>query len=101
MGRKPLPKSEVRRVISVSLKPATIEALDRMRGDTARSRWVEEMIEHLLPIHQGLKPQGSIYCTNCYVTQSVGVFDSGDEYQCHNSRCSMKETTWFEVKVIE
>lgn len=67
MGRKPLPKSEVRRVISVSLKPATITALDAMRGDTARSRWVEEMIEHLLPISQVMNAQAKyeIYCFKC------------------------------------
>ncbi len=101
MGRKPLPKSEVRRVISVSLKPATIEAIERMRGDKTRSKWVEEMIEHLLPIFDGLKPQGSIRCSNCYKTQPVGDFEEGDEYQCHNNRCSLKGTTWFQVKVIE
>jgi len=66
MGRKPLPKSDVRRVISVSLKPATIEALDLMRGDTARSRWVEEMIEHLLPISQSVnRVNFEINCSSC------------------------------------
>ena len=100
MGRKPLPKSEVKRVISVSLKPTTITALDRMRGDTARSKWVEEMIEHLLPIHMAVKPQGAIYCTNCYRRQDVGTFNEGDEYQCHNRSCSLKETKWFKVEAI-
>ena len=100
MGRKPLPKSEVRRVISVSLKPATIAALDLMRGDTARSRWVEEMIEHLQPIHAAVNPKGQIRCTNCYTNQEVGDFESGDEYQCSNMKCSLVNTTWFPVEAI-
>jgi len=67
MGRKPLPESDVRRVISVSLKPATITALDAMRGDKARSRWVEEVIEHLLPISEVMnaQPKYEIYCLRC------------------------------------
>jgi len=100
MGRKPLPPSEVRRVISVSLKPATLEAIERMRGDTTRSRWVEEMVEQILPIHMALEPMGAIYCTNCYRRQDVGTFNEGDEYQCHNNRCSLKETKWFKVEAI-
>jgi len=60
MGRKPLPPSEVRRVISVSLKPATIEAIDHLRGDTTRSRWVEEMVGHLEAISGKLKPVGTV-----------------------------------------
>ena len=100
MGRKPLPKSEVRRVISVSLNPVTITALDRMRGDTARSRWVEEMIEHLLPIHMAVKPQGAIICDNCNQRQIVGEFESGDEYQCANFRCSKHTTKYFKVEAI-
>ena len=101
MGRKPLPKGERREVISISLKPATIEAIDRMKGMKPRSKWIEEMVEHLLPIHDGLKPQGAIYCTNCYRRQDVGTFNDGDEYQCHNRRCSLKETAWFKVEAIE
>jgi len=80
MGRKPLPKSEVRRVISVSLKPATITALDRMRGDTARSRWVEEMIEHLLPIHEGFESK-PIYQVSCESCLKGWIINSKMDYQ--------------------
>jgi len=101
MGRKPLPKGERREVISISLKPATLEAIERMKGMKTRSKWFEEMVEHLLPIFDGLKPQGSIRCTNCYKTQSIGEFDEGDEAQCRNRKCSLVATTWFEVKVVQ
>jgi len=94
MGRKPLPKSEVRRVISVSLKPATITALDTMRGDTARSRWVEEMIEHLLPISEVMnaQPRYEIYCFKCEMgwhcnekleSQRIGLTDGYNCPRCH------------------
>jgi len=100
MGRKPLPKSEVRRVISVSLKPATIEAIDHLRGDTTRSRWVEEMVGHLEAIGEGFRPKVAIYCTNCYKTQPRPDLDAGDISQCYNRRCSLTQTTFFEAKVI-
>jgi len=90
MGRKPLPPSEVRRVISVSLKPATIEAIDHLRGDTTRSRWVEEMVGHLEAISGKLKPVGSIRCE----------FEVGDETQCRHFACSLKMTKWFRIEVI-
>jgi|TARA_R110000823_G_scaffold53329_1_gene131481 hypothetical protein len=101
MGRKPLPIGERREVISISLKPATIQAIEALRGDTTRSKWIEEMIGHLRAIAGELKPKGSIHCNNCNKVQFVGEFESGDEYQCHNFRCSLKMTKWFEVKVIE
>ena len=100
MGRKPLPKGERREVISISLKPATIQAIETLRGTTTRSKWVEEMVGHLAAIAGELKPTGSIHCNNCYKTQYVGEFERGDEEQCHNFRCSLKMTKWFEVKVI-
>ena len=69
MGRKPLPISEVRRVISVSLKPSTIDAIDHMRGDTPRSRWLEQMVEHLQPIHEGVNAvQYELICDSCQKT---------------------------------
>ena len=67
MGRKPLPKSEVRRVISVSLKPATLEAIERMRGDTPRSQWVEQIVEHLMPsfMVKNIEDFQDYYVINC------------------------------------
>jgi metal-responsive CopG/Arc/MetJ family transcriptional regulator len=70
MGRKPLPKGERREVISISLKPATLEAIERMKGMKTRSKWFEEMVEHLLPIHDGINkhtPQKTylFYCDSC------------------------------------
>jgi len=100
MGRKPLPEGEKREVISISLKPATIEAIDHLRGDTTRSRWVEEMVGHLEAISGKLKPVGSIRCDNCYVLQKYGEFEVGDETQCRHFACSLKMTKWFRIEVI-
>jgi len=100
MGRKPLPKGERREVISISLKPATIEAIERLRGDTLRSRWLEEMIGHLTAIAGEIKPVGSIRCDNCYVLQKYGKFEVGDETQCRHFSCSLKMTKWFRIEVI-
>ena len=101
MGRKPLPKGEKREVISISLKPTTIEAIEALRGDTPRSRWLEECIDHLQAIAGAYGPRGFIQCDNCYKVQNFGHFVSGDEAQCTNFRCSLKLTKWFEVKVIQ
>jgi len=100
MGRKPLPEGERREVISISLKPATIQAIEALRGDTPRSRWLEECIGHLAVLEGAIRPKGSIKCTNCYKIQSVGKFDEGDMAQCRNRRCSLVGTTWFNVEVI-
>jgi len=96
MGRKPLPKGERREVISISLKPATIEAIDHLRGDTARSRWVEEMVGHLEALSEGLNPTGSVYCPNCYRWQKRDL-EIGEWSECLNYRCSLKRTTQLKV----
>jgi len=101
MGRKQLPKGERREVISISLKPATIEAIERLRGNTKRSRWLEEMIGHLSAIASGLEPIGSIRCDHCFTVQKYGEFEEGDESQCHHFACSKKMTKWFRIEVIE
>jgi hypothetical protein len=91
MGRKPLPKGERREVISISLKPATLEAIERMRGDTQRSRWIEQMVEHLLPIHLGLsrtekfiqcEPCGKAWTVNAKLERSM--LNHGHYYDCPN-----------------
>jgi len=97
MGRKPLPKGERREVISISLKPKTIKAIDDLRGDTTRSRWIEELVGHIEAISEGLKPTGSVYCPNCYKWQKRDL-EIGDWSQCHNYRCSLTRTT--ELKVM-
>ena len=73
------------------LKPATIEAMERMRGDTARSKWVEEMIEHLLPIHLGVnRKELFIHCERCQKSWVVNdkleksMLNQGDYYTCPN-----------------
>lgn len=100
MGRKQLPKGERREVISISLKPATIQAIETLRGTTTRSKWMEEMIGHLAAIAGEIRPPMGIYCTNCYKTQKRVLFDLGETSQCWNTRCSLYKTTFFEVKVI-
>ena len=109
MGRKPLPKSEVRRVISVSLKPATLEAIERMRGETSRSKWVEQMVEHLLPIHNGLnQTEKFIHCQRCDRAWIVNakleraMLNHGHYYDCPNFlRFDCKEKLTVQERVIE
>lgn len=100
MGRKQLPKGERREVISISLKPATIQAIERLRGDIPRSKWMEDMVGHLAAIAGEIRPPMGIYCSNCYKTQKRDLFDLGETSQCWNTRCSLYKTTFFEVKVI-
>ena len=100
MGRKPLPAGERREVISISLKPMTIKAIDSLRGDSTRSRWLEECVGHLAAIAGEIRPPQGIYCTNCYKTQKRVLFDIGETSQCWNTRCSLYKTTFFEVKVL-
>ena len=88
-------------MISISLKPATIEAIERLRGNTMRSRWFEEMIGHLSAIASELKPVGSIRCDYCFTVQKHGEFEEGDETQCQHFACRKKMTKWFRIKVIQ
>jgi len=73
----------------VSLKPATIEAIERMRGDKTRSKWVEEMVEHLLPIHDGLKEVKTyyIYCDQCDHRQKTKCTSTLEFDYCKNPKC--------------
>jgi len=60
MGRKPLPRNERREVISISLKPAVIAAIDILRGDEPRSRYIEALLEQRANL-----PQWGIICPTC------------------------------------
>jgi hypothetical protein len=109
MGRKKLPKGERREVISISLKPATIEAIERMRGDKTRSTWVEEMVEHILPIHLGVNElETVIECQRCNKAWVVNdklersMFNQGHYYDCPNMlKVECPEKLTVEERVIE
>jgi len=100
MGRKPLKEGQRREVISISLKPATIKAIEVLRGDTPRSRWIEEVIGHLVAISGGLRTTGSIYCSNCYKWQKRDL-ELGETSQCHNRNCSLNHTKYFSVELVQ
>lgn len=60
MGRKPLPKNKRREVVSISLKPAIIAALDTLRGEEPRSRWIEAILEQRINL-----PVWGVICGKC------------------------------------
>ena len=81
MGRKRIPASQRREVISISLKPATIQNMDdHLTHDQSRSKWIEHIIEKHLAIkviaqkEEDLEPviikSYSCYCASCDITFS-------------------------------
>jgi len=78
MGRKRLPSSKRREVISISLKPSTIDMIDHhLSHEQSRSKWIEHIVlKHLKATgkHQTSEPKVkesySAYCESCDVTYS-------------------------------
>lgn len=81
MGRKRIPASQRREVISISLKPAVIASMDDyLSHDQSRSKWIEHIIEKHLAIQkvnektEDIEPKViksySCYCEDCDITFS-------------------------------
>jgi len=80
MGRKSLPKNKRREVVSISLKPAIIAAIDTLRGEEPRSRWIEAILEQRINL-----PVWGIICEKC-------------EYEWSLSKMSKREKTLSRTK---
>ena len=78
MGRKRLPSSKRREVISISLKPSTIDTIDHhLQHDQSRSKWIEHIIlKHLKATQKPkttepvVKESFSAYCNDCDILYS-------------------------------